>query len=111
MRAKQRFKKTELGEIPETWKIIKSSEVCFQVTDGTHDTPKPSNTGYPLITSKNLKGDGIDFSDSYLIAADDFIEVNKRSKVDYGDVLFGMIGRGEVASPKVEISPVIQITS
>lgn len=87
-----RFKQAELGEIPETWKIMMSIDVCFRVTDGTHDTPKPSETGYPLITSKNLKEDSVDFSDSYLISEYDFIEVNKRSKVDPADVLFGMIG-------------------
>ncbi len=88
----QDFKETEIGRIPKDWKILPAYQVCKKVTDGTHDTPKPATTGYYLVTSKNIKNGGIDFSDAYLINNSDFYEVNKRSKVDSYDVLFSMIG-------------------
>ncbi|HHH5728160.1 TPA: restriction endonuclease subunit S [Listeria innocua] len=62
------------------------------VRDGTHDSPKYVNTGHPLVTSKNLKDFGLDFSDVSFISDEDFESINKRSKVDVGDILFGMIG-------------------
>ena len=63
------------------------------VRDGTHDSPKYIASGYPLITSKNLTKDGkLDFSDISYISELDFNEINKRSKVHIGDILFGMIG-------------------
>ena len=62
------------------------------VRDGTHDSPKFYNDGFPLVTSKNLKDGSIDFSDCSFISKQDFDEINKRSKVDSGDILFGMIG-------------------
>jgi len=62
------------------------------VRDGTHDSPKYHPTGYPLVTSKNLTDAGLDMSNVSLISAEDFERINKRSKVDIGNIIFGMIG-------------------
>jgi len=63
------------------------------VRDGTHDSPIYHPQGYPLITSRNLLDNGeIDLENVNLISEADFININKRSKVDSGDILFGMIG-------------------
>ena len=66
-------------------------EIC-DVRDGTHDSPKYVLEGYPLITSKNLKNGFIDFTDANLISREDLDAINKRSKVDAGDILMPMIG-------------------
>ena len=87
-----RFKQTEIGEIPEEWDLITLEDFCAQVTDGTHDTPKRANQGFPLLTSKNLRNGMLDFESCYLISEEDCAEISKRSRVDAGDVLFGMIG-------------------
>jgi|688.fasta_scaffold223485_2 type I restriction enzyme S subunit len=73
------------------WKVVKCQDV-IDIRDGTHDTPKYVSVGYPLITSKNLKNGLIDFSEVSYISAEDHIEINKRSKVDKGDILLAMIG-------------------
>ncbi|MGA1825725.1 MAG: restriction endonuclease subunit S [bacterium] len=78
--------------IIDKMKIERAEDFCHSVADGTHESPKPSKTGYPLITSKSLKSDGIDFSDSYLISESDYNSINKRSWVEPGDILFAMIG-------------------
>ena len=65
--------------------------IC-DVRDGTHDSPSYSNEGYPLITSKNLTNGFIDFSKVNLISEEDFDKINKRSKVDLGDIIMPMIG-------------------
>jgi len=78
-------------EIPEGWEWKEVSELV-EVRDGTHDSPKKAETGQYLITSKHLKKSGINFSDAYLISEEDFVAVNKRSKVDEGDFLLSMIG-------------------
>jgi type I restriction enzyme S subunit len=62
------------------------------VRDGTHESPKFILNGYPLVTSKNLSETGLDFSNVSLISKTDFNKFNQRSKVDIGDILFGMIG-------------------
>ena len=87
-----RFKQTEVGEIPEKWDTIPLDVFCAQVTDGTHDTPKRVERGIPLLTSKNLRKGKIDLESCHLISKEDFVEISKRSRVDAGDVIFGMIG-------------------
>jgi len=77
--------------LPNGWQTKKLGEV-YDVRDGTHDSPKYQPSGYPLITSKNLK-DGILFLDEIkLISERDYVNINKRSQVGIGDVLFAMIG-------------------
>jgi len=78
--------------LPDGWAIKRLDEFCERVTDGTHDSPKRKPVGIRLITSKNLKDGKIDLSNTYFISLQDFIEIEKRSKVDIGDVIFGMIG-------------------
>lgn len=91
--AKKRVPKRRFKEFLNAgdWEQRKLSDVA-DVRDGTHDSPKFYNDGFPLVTSKNLKGGSIDFSDCSFISEEDFNEINKRSKVDPGDILFGMIG-------------------
>ena len=73
------------------WKIEDLGVVC-DVRDGTHDSPKYINEGYPLITSKNLVEGYIDFTNVNMISKEDLDSINKRSKVDLGDILMPMIG-------------------
>ncbi|MEI7462225.1 MAG: restriction endonuclease subunit S [Pirellula sp.] len=81
----------ELGWIPEGWAITTSSSL-FDVRDGTHDSPKQSDIGRYLITSRHIIGTTIDFSNAYLISEEDYEQANKRSKVDPYDILLTMIG-------------------
>jgi len=84
------------------WKEYRLGEI-IDVRDGTHDSPKQSDIGKPLVTSKHIKGGKIDLSSAYLISFDDFDKINKRSKVDKWDVLFSMIGTiGEMVIIKEE---------
>jgi type I restriction enzyme S subunit len=84
--------KDENGKAFADWEIKKLGEVC-DVRDGTHDSPKYVDKGFPFITSKNLMKDGsIDFENVSYITKVDYDKVNQRSKVNVNDILFGMIG-------------------
>jgi type I restriction enzyme M protein len=78
-------------DIDPEWEKVKLGEVC-DVRDGTHDSPKQVQEGYPLITSKNIKDGQLDFSNIYYISEEDFKKVSKRSFVDVGDIIMPMIG-------------------
>ena len=83
---------SELYSLPDGWEWKSLNEV-FIVKDGTHDSPKYiEENGYPLLTSKNLRENGLDYSNFKLISEEDYIKINQRSKVDKGDLLFAMIG-------------------
>jgi len=69
----------------------------MDVRDGTHDSPKYTQEGYPLITSKDFKNGQFDFSKTRYISEVDYKNIIKRSKVDIGDILYSMIG-GNIGS-------------
>lgn len=73
------------------WSIHKLGEVC-DVRDGTHDSPNYVESGYPLVTSKNVRNGEISLDDVSYISYEDYCEINKRSKVDKGDIIMPMIG-------------------
>ncbi len=76
---------------PKGWQVQALSTVC-DVRDGTHDSPKYVDNGYPLITSKNVVNGTISFDNVNLISERDLIAINARSKVDDGDIIMPMIG-------------------
>ncbi len=80
---------------------IAADRFCESVRDGTHDTPKQTNTGYKLVTGKHIKNGQIDPTDAYFISEKDYKKINERSLVEKWDVLMSMIGTvGEVAVVK-----------
>lgn len=78
--------------------FAKLGDVC-DVRDGTHDSPAYVDEGYPLATSKNLTSGFVDLSSARLISKQDFDTINRRSKVDKGDILMPMIGT--IGSPVI----------
>ena len=91
-----RFKDENDNNYPD-WEKKKLGDIS-DVRDGTHDSPKYINSGYPLITSKNIQNGKISFKDINYISKEDYNNINKRSKVSIGDILMSMIGTvGNVA--------------
>ena len=92
----------------EEWKEYKATDFCANVTDGTHDSPKPKIEGHYLITSKHLQNNVIDFSSAYRISEEDYQKVIQRSQVEQFDILFSMIGTigntVRVVSPEVDFA-------
>ena len=85
-------------EVPEGWEWSRAN--CIgDVRDGTHDTPAYVEKGVPLITSKNLTPAGVDYSNVKYISVEDATQINQRSGVDVGDILFAMIGT--IGNPKL----------
>lgn len=87
------------------WHTIRADKFCFDVTDGTHDSPKPQTAGRKLITSKHLKGYHIDFDSANWISEADYQKVITRSRVEQWDILYSMIGT--IGNMYLEKNPVI----
>lgn len=73
------------------WEMVRLGDVC-DVRDGTHDSPKYCEVGYPLITSKNIVNGQLDFKSVNYISKNDFDAINNRSQVDMGGIIMPMIG-------------------
>ena len=85
------FRQWFVEEAQEDWREVQITKL-FDVRDGTHDSPKQKTIGKPLITSKHINGNRLDFESAYLISDEDFDKINLRSKVDTCDILISMIG-------------------
>ncbi len=93
-----------VGDFPSDWERSTLEKACSLVTDGTHDSPKVSASGFPLVTGKCITGGRIDLDAAYLISDADHRAVIARSRPEFGDILFANIGNsiGELA--RVEIN-------
>ncbi|TLQ24572.1 restriction endonuclease subunit S [Lactiplantibacillus plantarum] len=86
-----KFPQLRFAGFADAWEERKLGEFS-DVRDGTHASPKYVSQGHPMVTSKNLTHSGLDMTDVSFLTDKDFNEINKRSKVSIGDILFGMIG-------------------
>ena len=83
-----------LGEVPAHWDTMSLKYIC-DVRDGTHDTPQyiyESDNSYPLVTSKDISNGNINFESAKFISEEDYLDISKRSNVNFGDLLMPMIG-------------------
>lgn len=85
--------------LPSHWETV-ALKMLIDVRDGTHDTPayvEPSESSYPLVTSKDVTGGEINLTNCKQISEEDYNSIIKRSAVSIGDILMPMIGT--VGSP------------
>ena len=87
----ERYPELRFPNFTDAWEQCKLGNIA-DVRDGTHSSPIYYEEGFPLVTSKNLKENGLDLTDVSFISMEDYLEINKRSKVNYGDILLGLIG-------------------
>jgi type I restriction enzyme, S subunit len=91
MELKPGYKMTEVGVIPEEWRLTPLGSIC-DVRDGTHESPRFFKDGVPFVTSKNIIDGRLDLENISFISRADAIEFDKRSKVERNDILLSMIG-------------------
>lgn len=74
----------------------------IDIRDGTHDSPKPKENGFPLVTSRHLLPFGVNLSSCNFISQEDYNKINARSKVNTYDILLSMIGTVGLVSLVIE---------
>jgi len=81
-------------ENKENWISNPLIEVCHEITDGSHFSPKTSSRGeYPYITVRDINNDVIDFENCKFINQDDYETLLKNGcKPNEGDLLFSKDG-------------------
>lgn len=83
-----------IGKPPSGWTIHTAEHVCTKITDGTHDTPKPVESGFPYITAIHVKNGEIDFGNSLFLTEEDHRPIYNRCFPEKGDLLVVNIGAG-----------------
>lgn len=58
--------------IPKGWKWMRLGEVCTEITDGAHNSPKKTDYGFPYVTVRDVKNDIIDIANASSISPEDY---------------------------------------
>jgi len=75
------------------WKTLTLDELCSKITDGSHNPPKGIEySEHPMLSSKNVFDDKITYYKPRYLSEDDFIQENKRTHIQLGDVLLTIVG-------------------
>jgi len=94
--------------LPQGWATTNLDEVCFVITDGTHQTPNYVAKGVPFVSTTNLRpfSVGFDFSEYIrFISPEDHAALTKRCKPEKGDILVSKCGTiGRVKEVDVDFS-------
>nr|WP_297400817.1 restriction endonuclease subunit S [uncultured Marinobacter sp.] len=79
--------------LPSGWTSSTLGLVCSKLTDGSHNPPKGTAVGQPMLSAKNIQNGMIDFQQSHrLIPAELFEVEDRRTKVSTHDVLLTIVG-------------------
>ncbi|PEU01732.1 hypothetical protein CN527_10240 [Bacillus cereus] len=91
-----KFKKTEIGEVPEEWEVLKVQDIALKVTDGEHKTPNRTTFGELLLSARNVKNNMLDLSNVDYVSQEELEKITKRCNPEEGDILIscsGTVGR------------------
>nr|WP_315152442.1 restriction endonuclease subunit S [uncultured Flavobacterium sp.] len=81
-------------EFKDVWKNKTLSEVANKITDGTHDTPKPTKDGIPFLTAIHIKDGFVDYNNCYYLDQEVHNSIYKRCNPEKDDLLIVNIGAG-----------------
>ena len=90
----QPFVESELGMIPEGWKVVSLDEACTKITDGSHFSPKENLCGtIPMLSVKDMQHNGFDYSSCKMIDEVDYLKMEKNDCVPlFNDILVAKDG-------------------
>ncbi|MCK5818825.1 MAG: restriction endonuclease subunit S [Psychromonas sp.] len=74
---------------PLKWNEELLDELCIKITDGTHHSPGLCEIGFPYVTAKHVKKNGLRFFDKpTYVAKSNHDEIYKRCAPEFGDILY-----------------------
>ena len=76
------------------WEKKTLSEISSKITDGTHDTPKPTKQGVPFLTAIHIKDGFVDYNNCYFLDKEVHNSIYKRCNPEKDDLLIVNIGAG-----------------
>ena len=99
-------------KLPNNWVWVKLDNLCSKITDGTHKTPKYTDSGVPFISVKDIYDNQVSFDNTKFISQEEHNELYKRCNPEYDDILLtksGTIGRTAVIKTQNEFSLFVSV--
>ncbi len=92
LRTEAELQITKIGLIPKDWELKTVKDLSTQVTDGEHTTPDRSDSGYYLLSARNIKNSYLDLSDVDYVQEKELRKIQKRCNPQYGDIIISCSG-------------------
>ena len=85
--------------LPNNWCWVKLGSISFHISDGSHNPPKDSGKGVPLLSATNIHDRIIDFEQTARwITNEEWMLENERTRIKVGDILLTIVATiGRVA--------------
>ena len=79
-------------EIPSGWEWCRFSSIYWQLTDGTHSTPKYTQSGIPFLSVKDMSTGRLSFANTKFISEEEHKLLSQRCHPCKGDLLLSKVG-------------------
>ena len=79
-------------ELSDSWCWCRLGDILLKLTDGTHSTPKYTESGIPFISVKDVSSGKLDFSNCKHISEKEHTELYDRCNPEIGDILLTKVG-------------------
>jgi type I restriction enzyme S subunit len=86
-------------QLPDGWVMVHLGDIAAKITDGSHNPPRKQQSGFRMISARNVRHGEIDFDNIRFINERDFQKEHQRTSIQPGDILLtivGTIGRSAV---------------
>ena len=83
-------------KMPKSWKLANLKNIADLLTDGEHSTPRRTESGYYLLSARNVQDGFISLDKVDYVPEDEYSRIKKRCNPEYKDVLIscsGSVGR------------------
>jgi type I restriction enzyme S subunit len=77
---------------PKNIKTLHLAKVCKRITDGTHQPPKWSESGYPFLFVSNIVSGEITFDTAKFISSETHEDLTRRCPIEPDDILYSTVG-------------------
>ena len=95
-----------MSGLPASWTRASLAMLCERIVDGSHNPPKPSATGRPMLSARNVHSRKIHFEEMRVISEEDFVQEHARTGIQPRDVLLTIVGTiGRTAVVPVDSVP------
>jgi len=80
--------------VPDNWVWARLGDICELITDGTHLTPKYTDTGRMFLSAQNVKPFRFIPGKHRFVSEEDYQGYTKNRKPEFGDILLTRVGAG-----------------
>ena len=79
-------------ELPSNWEWCRLEDIVWHLSDGTHKTPKYTESGIPFVSVKNMSSGRLSFENTKFVSKEESDILNQRCNPEKGDLLLSKVG-------------------